>query len=354
VEINRREMMTSATAFATLAYAINPRAFAQAVQNAPHTAVDVAGYWSSFYDDTIATKGPNQAALASPKRKTLYLHSPDSGKPIVYAENIPTSALPAIDGDVLVKMAVSQYRPGTGDISTDVSHLRIDAAQTFDYMNLIAPLTWATIASITPDKKVSKLPTIDKLGFKEQAAADTTNLKQLTLPSGVGKMAVNVTRPSDPKFTEAISISSTVVTSVLSMMTVPAISVPAIKVFSALLGRWQSHATVIMNGNLTPVIATSVTPPGTPMPQSPMPLPSGYFIMFPEQHKDALTPEFDKLILENGFLVHKDAPASQDLVTRAQDAVPGVSYASLRIYCDKAPANGCNTANKPTTGTKDS
>jgi len=41
-------------------------------------------------------------------------------------------------------------------------------------------------------------------------------------------------------------------------------------------------------------------------------------------------------------------------VTRAQGAVPGVSYATLRIYCDKAPANGCSSANKATTGTKDS
>jgi hypothetical protein len=348
MEINRREMMTSAAAFAVLAHTIDPRAFAQAVQNTPHTAVDVAGYWSSFYDDTIATKGPNQAALAAAKRKTLYLYSSDSGQPIVYAENIPTSSLPAINGDVLVKLAISQYRPAKGDISTDVSHLRIDATQTFDYMNLIAPLSWATIASITPDKDISKLPTIDQLGFKAQATADTINLKQLMLPSGVGKMAVNVTRPADAKFTEIISTTSTAVSAVLSMMTLPAISVPAIKVFSALLGKWQSHATIIMNGNLTPVIATSVPPPGTLMPQSPMPLPSGYFVMLPEEHKPELTSEFDKLVLENGFLVHKDAPTSQDLVTRAQNAVPGVSYATLRIYCSKAPANGCST-NNPTT-----
>jgi len=353
MEINRRDMMTSAVAFALLAEAIDPRAFAQAVQNAPHTAVDVAGYWSNFYDDTIQTKGANQATLAAAKRKTLYLHSPDSGKAIVYAENIPVSTLPAINGDVLVKMAVSQYRPGSGDLSTDVSHLRIDATQTFDYMNLIAPLSWATIASITPDKNVAKIPTLDQLGFKAQEAADTVNLKQLTLPGGVGKMAVNVTRPADPKFTEIISTTSTLVTAALSVMTLPAISVPAIKIFSALLGKWQSHATVIMNGNLTPVIATSVTPADTPVPQSPMPLPSGYFVMFPEQHKDALTPEFDQLIVQNGFLVRKDAPDSQDLETRAKNAVPGVSYATLRIYCDKAPTNGCTTANKPTTGTKE-
>lgn len=40
MEINRRDMMTSAVAFALLAEAIDPRAFAQAVQNAPHTAVE--------------------------------------------------------------------------------------------------------------------------------------------------------------------------------------------------------------------------------------------------------------------------------------------------------------------------
>jgi hypothetical protein len=347
MEITRREAVALMTAFATMAEQLDPVAFGQAVTSAPGNPVDVAGYWSNFYRDTVIRKGANNAALASAKRRTLYLHSPDSGKAIVYAENIPPNTLPAINGDVLVKMAVSQYRPGKGDVSTDISHLRIDASQTFDYMNLVAPLSWASIASITPDKEISKLPSIDQLGFNAQASSDGANLQQLTLPSGVGKMAVNVTRPANPAFTQIVKTTSTTVTTALSMMVLPAISIPAIKVFSELFGKWQSHATVIMNGNLTPVIATSVTPTDIPLPQDPMPLPSGYYVMFPEEHEPELKTQFANLVVQNGFLVQKDAPASDDLVTRAQNAVPGVSYATLRLYCSKAPASGCTA--KPTT-----
>jgi hypothetical protein len=123
--------------------------------------------------------------------------------------------------------------------------------------------------------------------------------------------------------------------------------VPAIKIFSELLGKWQGHATVIMNGNLTPVIATSTTPTDVPMPQDPMPLPSGYYVMVPQEHQDELNSELPNLTVQNGFLVHKDAAQTDDLTTRASKAVPGVSYATLRMYCSKAPANGCS--NPPTT-----
>jgi hypothetical protein len=348
MEINRRDMMASAAAFAMLAQAVNPKAFAQAMQSSPtQGTVDVVEYWTRFYDDTVATRGPNGSPLAKKSRKTLYLHSPDSGQSLAYAQNIPMKSLPAISGDVVANLAISQYRPSNGDISTDISHLRIDAAQTVDFMNVVAPLSWAAIASFTPDKQVSKLPTIDQLGYKAQSSTDGQNIKQITLPSGVGKIAVNVTRPANKVFTEIVQSASVVITSALSMMTLPAISVPAIKVFSELFGKWQSHATVIMNGNLTPVIATSTLPSNVQMPQEPMPLMNGYYVMLPEEHEPELKSEFDKLTVQNGFLVHTDAPASDDLPTRAKAAVPGVSYVTLRVYASKTPATGCST--KPAT-----
>jgi len=343
MEYTRREAIGVMAAFAAMANAYDPEAFAQAAQTQPSHAVDVAGYWSNFYNDTVATKGANKTALANEKRKTVYLQAADSGKPIVYADNIPRTTLPAITGDVLVKMAVSQYRPGKGDVSTDVSHIRIDATQTFDYMNLVAPLSWAMLASLTPDKMTSKLPTLDSIGLNDLSKQQTgTNLHEMTLPAGVGKLAVNVTKPSNPVFAEIIKTSSKLVTAGLSMMVLPAISVPAISVFTELLGKWQGHATVIMNGNLTPVIATSVPPENVPMPQDPMSLPSGYYVMVPKEHQDELNSELPKLTVQNGFLVHADAPQTDDLTTRAEKAVPGVSYATLRFYCSKAPASGCS------------
>ena len=350
MNVTRREAIGLSLAFASLGELLDPEQVAKAQQNAPTAgSVDVADYWARFYDDTVENKGPNESPLAKRSRKTLYLHCPDTGSGLSYAENLPRTACPAISGDVQVKLAVSQYRPSTGDTSVDISHFRIDATQTFDYMNLIAPLSWAAIASITPDKSTAKLPTIDQLGFKEAAAdpAAENSVKQIVLPNGVGKFAVNVTRPANPTMTEIFKSASVGVSAVLSMMTLPAISVPAVKVFSTLIGKWQSHGTVIMNGNLTPVIATSVTPPGIVIPQDPMPLTNGYYVMFPQEHKPELEQEFANLTLQNGYLVHKDAVATDDLDTRARKAVPGVSYASLRVYVEKAPPGGCSS--KPQT-----
>jgi len=346
--MNRRDMLTSAGAFALLAAEIDTRAFAEAIQEAPHShAVDVSDYWSSFYDDAIGTQSRGPKGLAMHNRQTLYLHCPDSLGTLNYADNLSPKSLPAIKGDVLVKLAVSQYRPGNGDASTDVSHLRVDATQSFDSMNLVAPLSWAAIAAFTPSNQVAKLPTIDSLGFSASANKNTA-LNQITLPSGVGKFAVNITRPANPTFIKIFQSASAGITSVLSMMTLPAISVPAIKVFSELFGKWQEKATVVMNGNLTPVIATSTPSASIEVAQDPMPLMNGYYVMYPKEHQDELSKEFPNLTVQNGFLVHKDAPASDNLETRAKNAVPGVSYATLRLYASAAAAAGCAAKPEPT------
>ena len=329
MNISRRDALKLSAALASVGSMVNPESAARAQQLAPKAGVvDVSEYWSRFYDDTVSSKGPNTSPLAKKSRKTVYLHCADTGKELQYADNLTKTVCPAIDGDVQVKIAISQYRPSTGDASVDVSHFRIDATQTFDYMNLVAPLSWATIASLTPDKNIAKLPTIDQLGFKAEAATPTAaeNVKQVVLPSGVGKFAVNLTRPANQEMITIVSTVSTV----------------------ELFGKWQSHGTVIMNGNLTPVIATSVTPPNIPMPQDPMPLTNGYYLMYPQEHHDELVKEFQNLTVQNGFLVHKDAASTDDLQSRAKQAVPGVSYASLRIYVEKAPAGNCSATPKGT------
>jgi hypothetical protein len=70
------------------------------------------------------------------------------------------------------------------------SQLRVDTTQIHPYMNIIAPLAWTAIASLTPDKagKVS----LDQLGFKTIQATQGTS--KILLTRGTGKLAVNVSR----------------------------------------------------------------------------------------------------------------------------------------------------------------
>jgi hypothetical protein len=214
-------------------------------------------------------------------------------------------------------------------------------------MNVVAPSAWAVIASLVPNSTASKMPTLDQMGFHDQAKTDTNQINQMTLPNGVGKFAVNITKsPQDSLFSKVLMTVFQAGTAMMPVLTLPAISVPAAKVFTEILGKWQGHASVVMNGNLTPVIATSKLPDGVLPPQDPMPLKTGYYIMVPTEHQPELAQSLDDLTVQNGFLVHKNAPASDDLLTRAAKAVPGVSYATMRVNVDKAPANGCST--KPT------
>ena len=81
------------------------------------------------------------------------------------------------------------------------------------------------------------------------------------------------------------------------------------------------------------------------MPQEPVPLKNGYYIMFPKAHQDELDSEFKNLVVKNGFIVHK-VDSDGDLAARAGRAVPGVSYATLPVYVDPATNPSC-AATKP-------
>jgi hypothetical protein len=58
---------------------------------------------------------------------------------------------------------------------------------------------------------------------------------------------------------------------------------------------------------------------------------SGDYLMLPQEHTDELAKELPNLDLIQGYLVRKDADPNLPLQTRAQSAVPGVTYASMRV-----------------------
>jgi hypothetical protein len=73
--------------------------------------------------------------------------------------------------------------------------------------------------------------------------------------------------------------------------------------------------------------------------------------MVPQKHTDELAKELPNLDLVQGYLVHKDADPSLPLQTRAENVVPGVSYASMHVSV--APLDASSSA-KPEGGSKGS
>jgi hypothetical protein len=110
------------------------------------------------------------------------------------------------------------------------------------------------------------------------------------------------------------------------------------------LSYWEDRTKFIMAGNLTPAVATQQAYTDPEREARYIGLISGDYLMLPQKHTDDLAKELPNLDLIQGYLVRKDADPSLPLETRAQNAVPGITYASMRVSVE--PITG-NSASKP-------
>ena len=66
---------------------------------------------------------------------------------------------------------------------------------------------------------------------------------------------------------------------------------------------------------------------------------SGDYLMVPQRHTAELAKELPNLDLVQGYLVRKDADANLPLPARAQNTLPGVTYASMRVSVQPVEAS---------------
>jgi hypothetical protein len=224
---------------------------------------------------------------------------------------------------------LSQFRPGSGDQSEKASQLRVDATQTSPLMNLFAPLAWTAIASIAPNN-AGKIPSLDQLGFKSDQATSSTS--HILLTSGTGKVAVNISRaPNDSGFLKVLKVMMTGLKVVAPLVTLPAISTPALNAFSEAFAYWEDRTRFIMNGNLVNAIATQQAMANPEHESTYIGLVSGDYVMVPQKHTDELASQLPNLDLAQGYLVRKDADKNLPVSKRAETAIPGVTYATMHI-----------------------
>jgi hypothetical protein len=115
------------------------------------------------------------------------------------------------------------------------------------------------------------------------------------------------------------------------LVALPAISVPALSAFSEVLSYWEDRTRFLMAGNLTTAVATQQAHADPDREDRYIGLLSGDYLMLPQVHTDELAKELPNLDLVQGYLVRKDADPNLPLQARAQSAVPGVTYASMRV-----------------------
>ena len=350
MSLSRRLFLADASALGVFA-ALLPQLAAQSAtsqesasseEDLPHDSYD---FWNGFFDSVnpyspdygnkAASRGPTDQ-LPDPQAQTQYLHYNSEKKRIRYASDIEKQELLDHEGDVSVSIALAQYRPGQGEANLKASQLRVDATQIHPLINIAAPLAWAAIASISPNMagKIS----LDEMGFRSVQATEGTS--KILLTKGTGKMSVNVSKAAQQSmFIKALNVMIQGAKAAAPMISLPAISVPALSTFTEALSYWEDRTRFIMAGNLTTAVATQQAMDAPDRQPQYIGLVPGDYLMIPQRHVDELAKELPNLDLVQGYLVAKDANPNLPLAERAQTAVPGVTYASMRIGVTPAPAS---------------
>src|SRR5208282_4234834 len=96
---------------------------------------------------------------------------------------------------------------------------------------------------------------LEQLGFKTPQATEGTS--KILFTQGTGKLAVNVSRAATTSiFVKALNIIMEGAKIAAPLVTLPAISVPALSAFTQVLSYWEDRTKFLMSGNLTSAVAT--------------------------------------------------------------------------------------------------
>jgi len=361
--ISRRNFMADASVLGMLAALLPQLAAAQASsavqaseEDTPHDSYD---FWNGFFDSVnpfsqnygnkAATRGPSDQ-LPDPEAQTQYLHFDTNNKRLRYATDIKREELLDHDGDVQVSVAIAQYRPGSGETNLKASQLRLDTTQIKPYRNIAAPLAWSAIAAIAPNQ-AGKVSLAD-LGFQSPQATQGTS--KILFTGGTGKLAVNISKAqAQSMFMKALNIMIEGAKFAAPLVSLPAISVPALSTFSQALAYWEDRTRFVMSGNLTSAVATQQAMDDPDREAHYIGLVPGDYLMVPQRHVEELAKALPNLEMNQGYLVAKDADPNLPLAQRSQSAVPGITYASMKIGVQPAPES-CETKSSSSSGSSSS
>jgi hypothetical protein len=349
-------VMAAAAFSGLLNEVISPKELFAAVEEAADTPDSAhQQFWNGFFDDVDPTKihatgarGPGGEPIAQP----LPTHIEDSKLPrffhyddtngLRYAEKIERSELPKMDGAAVVSMSVSGFRPSDTDVKrigdSSSAQLQLHATQTTPMAQYIAPLAWASLASVFGHKEATKLPTVDQLNFVgEDGSTGTSGNNRILLPGAEGKLALNLTLPDKHSLLhKVISYGLQGLGAAAPLVSLPAISVPAIKAFTSFYNILVQNAGFIINSPLKDVVASYDAVDSGNMHADALKLLTGQYLIVPATSKDTIAAQMDNLKMLNGYLVPKTIANNADPMTVAQSAIPNVTYATLKVSVQPA------------------
>ena len=309
----------------------------QRTRTFPNTKLPITGNSFIFLWTHRAQKPRAITHVPPSERQVLFLHSGSNG--LRYIEDIQEEELLDYPGDVQVSMVLGQFRPGNSDREflkhVQSSQLRVDCVQSKPYRDILAPLAWCAMASLKTDQ-AGRLPSLDSLGFNSPNTM--TGVTKILLPGGSGKLAVNLyVAKGNPVIEKILREALQLAPAVATVMNFPAVSVPALRTFSEIIGALEERSAFIMNSQLTHAVTTRQALADPDRPINYFQLIPGEYVLVPKLHIEELKPHLGDLQLQQGYLVDKDPAPVDPVVTRKDKAVPGVTYATLRISVNPAP-----------------
>jgi hypothetical protein len=364
--MDRRNFMStvmSAAAFSgVLGEIVSPRELMAAVEAAADVPADNqhAQFWGGFFDDVdpskphaTMTRGPGGEATPEPvpehvqdEKLPRFFHYADQTG-LRYAEKIDREELPKMDGAAVISLSVSGFHSSQedehkiGDATS--AQLALHATQTTPMAQYIAPLAWASLASIfARSASIAKMPTIEQLnGATSDGSGATSGNNRILLPNAEGKMALNLTLPDKHALLhKIISMGLQGAQLAAPLVTLPAISVPAIKAFTSFYNILVQNAGFIINSPLKDVVASYDAVDSGNMHSDALRLITGEYVIVPAHSTEALSSQMEGLKILNGYLVPKDLAASADPTTAAKAALPDVTYATLKVSVAPAQSVG--------------
>jgi hypothetical protein len=354
--MDRRSFFTSAMSAAALSGVlgeiVSPRELMAAVEaaaDAPST--QHSEFWGGFFDDVdpskphaTMTRGPGGEATPEPvpehvqdeKLPRFFHYADHSG--LRFAEKIERDELPKLEGAAVLSVSVSGFHSSQEDFhkigDATSAQLQLHATQTTPMAQYIAPLAWASLASIFAGKaSVTKLPTIEQLNAAtSDGSGGTSGNNRILLPRAEGKMALNLTLPDKHALLhKIISMGLQGAQLAAPLVTLPAISVPAIKAFTSFYNILVQNAGFIINSPLKDVVASYDAVDSGNMHSDALRMITGEYVIVPAHSTSALSAQMEGLKMLNGYLVPKDLPANADPTTAAKAALPDVTYATLKV-----------------------
>jgi hypothetical protein len=349
-------VMAAAAFSGLLGEVISPKELMAAAEAAADEPQNSNGqFWGGFFDDVDPTKphaigarGPGGEPMAQPipahiddAKLPRFFHYDDTNG-LRFAEKIDRSELPRMDGAAVVSMSISGFRPSDSDSKRigDVSsaQLQLHASQTRPMAQYIAPLAWASLASVFGNKQASKLPTVDQLNFvDENGSTGTSGNNRILLPGAEGKLALNLTLPDKHSLLhKVISYGLQGAGIAAPLVALPAISVPAIKAFTSFYNILVQNAGFIINSPLKDVVASYDAVDSGNMHADALKLLTGQYLIVPASSTSAISAQMDSIKMLNGYLVPKSIANNADPITVAQSALPNVTYATLKVSVQPA------------------